>query len=226
MSQQPPAQSIEEALPLSLIRRHCKIDDYLGVPDGQLELYRSAAVEAFESYTGRMLGPVRNIRQVVAHPRWTSIVQAARGRTMCGLSHPSTDGLLLLEYGGKTQMVNITPGRMEFEWPITFAKPTDVWTFPFPVAALVNQCDTCGNGAGQPLPYVSYRTGGAALSPGVVVGCLKYIAWQYQHPGDELATVGDRYARVSSGGQQGSNNALVGSGAYAEWRRYRARVAR
>ncbi len=222
----PKVRPIQEQLPLDLIRRHVKIEDYQGVGDDQLELLRDAAIEAFESYTGRVVGARRLMRHPVKVPRWTSVTQAARARVMCALRHPAVDGVVTLEYGGKLQIINVIPGKMQFEWPITFPRPMDNWTFPFPLPALQNQCDSCGQAQSPELPHVSYQTGGEELAPGAKIGCLSMIAWMYEHPGDELATIGDRYARVSATGQQGTNNAIVGSGAYAHWHRYKGRIAR
>jgi hypothetical protein len=68
----------------------------------------------------------------------------------------------------------------------------------------------------------SYRTGfkcPADVPAGIVLGCLLYIAWTVEHPGDELLTQRNR-TDLSSLGSQGSNNIARVSGAIELWRSY------
>jgi hypothetical protein len=217
----------DEQIPLSLIRRHCKIDDYAGVSDFDLELYRSAAFEAFSDYTGLHIGGKKTVDHAIKVPRWDSIVQAARARIMVQLEHPSSDGVVVLHWRGKTRTLMLAPNATEFEYPWDFPRPwlnlSALYAAGLPDVA--NACASGGNA--QQMPQVSYTTGSdKPLGPGCIIGCLKYIAWTYSHPGDELATVGDRYARAAGGNLQGSNNTIVASGAYAEWFRYKRGTAR
>lgn len=219
-------QPCEDLIPLSLIRKHLKIDDYQGVDDEQLQLYASASVEQFQKYTGLLVGKRRQITEPIRVPQWTSLVQAAKARFLVGVSHPINDSSILIEWNGRTHMLNVIPGVMEFEWPLWFCRPSlHIWNL-WSMWGLQNGCASCGI-VTETIPNVSYMTGtGDGLAPGALLGCLKYIAWQFEHPGDELATLTDKAMRSSASGQQGTNNALVGSGAYAEWHQYKPRVAR
>jgi hypothetical protein len=223
----PPAKTVEQMIPLDLIRRRLKIDDYAGVSDVELELLRAAAVEEFENFTGRIVGPPRQIAEPIRTPRWSSLPQAARARIMVGLRHPTIDGVITLEYSTRTFSVRAAPGDTLFEWPASFVQPSDIWPYLFNLAGVISDCGgNCSNPANVPPPMVYYFTGGDDLLPGAIVGMLKYIAWQYEHPGDSITTVNDRNARITQRGETGSNNALITSGAYEEWMKYKARIAR
>jgi hypothetical protein len=51
----------------------------------------------------------------------------------------------------------------------------------------------------------------------VVLGCLQFITWVIQHPGDEILTVRNR-RDARSEGAQGTNNIAIASGALESWR--------
>lgn len=216
---------LQSPIPISLIRKHLKIDDYAGVDDDQLALYAAAAIETFERYTGFVVGKRRQVREHLKIPRWSSATQAAVARTMVTLSHPVDDGMILLEAGGRSEMIAVEPGARELVLPASLCDRGFI-------ANACSDCDPAG-GAHASSPTATYTTGtgawagvyGTGLPPGALVGALKLIAWQYEHPGDELATIADAPERVTASGQQGTNDALIGSGAADEWYRYK-RVAR
>ena len=69
---EPPLQEGETAafdwstrLSLDVIRSHTKTDDIPGVTDEQLALYRAAAIEAAERYTGLLLAGQRTITEPI-----------------------------------------------------------------------------------------------------------------------------------------------------------------
>jgi hypothetical protein len=84
-----------------------------------------------------------------------------------------------------------------------------------------NCCDPCSTG--KDVNYgmkVLYRAGVGCengVPAGVLLGCLKLIAWYISNPGDEILTV-----RNKTSGQQagiiGTNNAAWASGAIEQWR--------
>lgn len=223
-----PEEMRDKALPLALIRSHLKLDDISGVGGDQLALYRDAAVEAFEAYTGRVFGCRRQIRQVLNLPRFNSLTQFVRARIMCQLDHPTSDGILTVTHGSKSRVIRVVPDAFQFEWPPEMKAIPESMLLGFGMftgTGIANACAPCGAG-NMMLPEVAYTTGDNGPIPaGVRLGCLKFIAWQYEHPGDEFAMVADRALSVQSGSMQGTNNAAVASGAYAEWRRFKIRIA-
>ena len=68
----------------------------------------------------------------------------------------------------------------------------------------------------------AYRAGFASaddVPSGIVLGCLQYIAWVVEHPGDELLTQRNQIEK-SIGGSSGSNNIAWVSGAIEQWRMF------
>jgi hypothetical protein len=55
-------------LSIEAVRQHCKLDDTPGVADGQLILYRAAAIEAAERYTGLLLAGQRTVTEPIQGP--------------------------------------------------------------------------------------------------------------------------------------------------------------
>lgn len=188
---------VEKIIPIALIRAHLKIDDDPTVSDMQLNLYRAAAVEAFESVTGVVISGERTVTQTIRNK--VSRIKH-NGRFVIKLDSPTSDGVITLYGGNLPQAITI------------FLAPGDTRAFLDNVGTNLNFscCSPCGS-IKQPLTIV-YKTGGSCdnkTAPGIVIGCLKYIAWQVQNPGDAATT----------------NNAVYASGAYEEWRRYIGEIA-
>jgi hypothetical protein len=72
--------------------------------------------------------------------------------------------------------------------------------------------------AGMMAAYLAGFSSPAAVPTSVVLGCLQYIAWVVEHPGDELLTMRNKEMSFSSTGIQGSNNIALVSGALETWR--------
>jgi hypothetical protein len=70
----------------------------------------------------------------------------------------------------------------------------------------------------------AYRAGFKSpddVPAGVVIGCLQFIAWIIEHPGDELLTQRNRKDNSTKvGGVSGNNNIAMVSGALEAWRMY------
>jgi hypothetical protein len=213
----PPIGGVETALDWSgrlsidMIRQHTKTDDIPGVTDDQLALYRAAAVETAEAYTGRLLSVQRTINEPAQGPPMPRF-----GKTFykLRLRYPVADGIVYL-YGGKFGSDNIT-----LRVPVN----TRVVTVPvrYGVLDLSNCCDPCAqnNGYVNNGMMVMYKAGfkSAADVPNLIVlGCLQYIAWVIEHPGDEILTVRNR-RDARSEGAQGTNNVAIASGALESWR--------
>ena len=83
-------------LSIDAIRSHCKLDDVPGVTDEQLALYRAAAIEAAEKYTGLSLAGQRTVTEPIqgpAHPK------PGKMSYKFTLKYPVADGMVYL-YGG------------------------------------------------------------------------------------------------------------------------------
>lgn len=200
---------LEDVLSLELIRSHTKTDDDVFVSDELLKLYRKAAIEAAEAYTGQKFGSAKTVTENIDfRERFSRFRSAQRIR----LKQKAIDGTVML-YGGNLS----TPSQMPTQ--------RDGRTLLIPNYFMGDNFTCCHPcvAADKSLKAV-YRTGAACgdyIPHGIILGCLKYIAWTIGNPGDELVTMRDRSGQATSG-VTGTNNAAIASGAVEEWRRYQA----
>lgn len=199
---------LEEVLPLELVREHTKTDDTPNVTDGQLELYRQAAFEACELFTGIHVMGTRNITQPAetqGHRR------KFRATTMLTLLHPPRDGNLYF-FGRdlyRPRHERVQPGQTKVRVPVML-EAIDVTPC----------CNPNARGAENFALQVMYSTGIAdpAQVPALVKeGALRYIAWAVKNPGDVFMSVGNQ-SRVTKGVIEGTNNSAFASGASDLWR--------
>lgn len=197
-------------LSIDLIRVHTKTDDIPSVTDEQLQLYRDAAVESAEQYTGRVLSKIQSVTEPIDFKINNRALY--RGYTDYNLKYPTTDGIVYF-YGAMTQQVQIRPGTRKVRIPV--------------MAALLDLSSACcrdnDRGGWVLLNLMAlYKTGFATVEDipkGIILGCLKYCAWCITHPGDELVSV--RNKDTTSGGLMvGTNNIAFASGALELWRQY------
>lgn len=198
---------LEAILPLELIREHTKTDDTPSVTDTQLSLYRSAAFEACELYTGMVFTNARVVREPVASHNNRGFRRVRK----LHLRYAPIDGYVYMYGGGIYQPVQVAvqPGRKTITIPIV-QEALDA-------SSCCRPCSTGGENFGM---SVMYRTGIVDIGkiPAIVkVGCLKYIAWAVKNPGDVLQSV---RGKDSSQGQGiiGTNNGTWASGALEDWR--------
>jgi hypothetical protein len=76
-------------LSIEAIRSHTKTDDIPGVTEQQLILYRAAAIEAAERYTGLLLAGSRTITEPIQGPRHP---KPGKFTYRHDLKYPSADG--------------------------------------------------------------------------------------------------------------------------------------
>lgn len=206
---------LERILTISDIRVHTKTDDTPHVTDRQLELYRRAAFEAAEQYTGFLL--MQTTQQIEDVKRHHNIARGRHRPYKHTLRYPSADGIVHL-YGSRDGLgdrtLSITPGSRSVHIPMIH---TAIGTSPC--------CDPCGSGRADPLNFglkIMYLAGfrhESDIPAGVILGCLKYIAWSIENPGDALRSVKDT-AQANLGVLQGTNNIAWASGALELWRQY------
>lgn len=203
---------LEAVLSISEIRSHTRTDDVPTISDAQIRLYREAAFEAAEQFTGRLY---RGTRVEIEEIGRSERDRTRRGTVRVRLKYPPADGVLTFSDGKKSFTATVRPGVRDIEIPV-FVHAVDTW-------ACCGGCDT-------PLNFgmtVSYKTGHCKaedIPAGVKLGILKFISWAIEHPGDELVTV----AGIKTDGQAlaGTNNGAWGSGAIETWRQYRLDIAR
>jgi hypothetical protein len=131
------------------------------------------------------------------------------------LRYPVADGIAHL-YGGKfsndNTMLRVPIGTRMITVPVRYG-----------ALDLSNCCDPCSrqNGGnvndGMMVMYQAGFKSPADVPNLVVLGCLQYIAWVIEHPGDEILTVRNR-RDARSEGAQGTNNIAIASGALESWR--------
>jgi hypothetical protein len=195
-----------------MIRQHTKTEDVPGVTDDQLMLYRSAAIEAAELYTGMLLSGQKNIIEPVQGP--SQVRRPGHYHYIHRLRYPTADQYAYL-FGSP--------------WPtdnMTFMVPVGTRTIKIPVRTgyvdTHNCCDPCSEhhlNAGMQLSYRAGFTSPDQVPSGVIIGILQFIAWVVQHPGDELLTMRNT-EQARTGGVGGTNNIAMASGALESWRLY------
>jgi hypothetical protein len=198
----------ESVLSIDTIRQHTKTDDDISVTDDMIRLYRSAAFETSELFTGIPVTPVRSISEPVK-------VINARRVPIVRLSRPVSGGLVSFYGGGMGGTINVRAAPGQNEIPFPGCGPEKVY--------LIGSCDDC-SGPG-PL-MATYESGARDLknvSPLIVMGVLKYLAWTIKNPGDEILTSRNRSSSGESG-INGTNDAAVISGAIDEWKRLARKI--
>jgi hypothetical protein len=205
------AMDWEPRLGLEFIRSHAKIDDVPAVMDEQLRLYRSAAMESAEHYTGLLLSSQRTVTEPIEGPAKVRPNAIYYTHT---LQYPVSDGYVYL-YGGNHVADNTTfrvpIGSRRVKVPIR----KDLVDFS-------NCCDPCATWAVNGGMLAAYRAGYKSahdIPATVILGMLQFITWCIEHPGDELLTQRNRIeTRAGLAGLQGSNNIAMISGAIETWR--------
>ena len=211
-------------LSLDVIRNHTKTDDIPGVTDDQLSLYRAASLEAAEMYTGQLLSGQRNITEPIEgaaqtrmpQPIWDGYGYRNRMSYKHDLRYPSADGYVYL-YGGPDPRDNRA-----------FQVPIGARTIQVPIHTgcldLSNCCDPCATHHDNSGMMSVYKAGYKCVDDvpaGIVLGCLQFLAWIVEHPGDELLTQRNRKDNSTKiGGVSGSNNIAMVSGELEQWRLY------
>lgn len=183
------------------IRAHTKTNDIPTVTDGQLRLYRTAAFEAAEQYTGQWLRGTKWVEETVRPQR-------KPGPRIHNMQWPTRDGRVFVHIDGSTPYTEfLNPG----------AKKVTIRVMAHSLA--FNRC--CNPCASDGLDRVMYYAGlkcAADFPAGIAMGMLKYIAYNMSNPGDiQMTWTNDRRQAAA---RQVLNDAVEASGAAAEWRRY------
>ncbi len=203
----------DAVLSLDMIRQHTKTDDVPQVTDDQLRLYRKAAVEAAEKYTGLMLSKQITVTEPIRRKSTgVSFMNSGKSSYKYRLQYPVSDGVVYV-YGGRTPDENRT-----------FLVPKNTRTITVPVRNgmldMSNCCDPCAANHLNDGLIAMYKAGFACaedVPATVLLGILQFLAWVCEHPGDELLTQRNTFGQ-REGGTFGSNNIAMASGALETWR--------
>lgn len=198
-------------LSLEFIRDHSKTADIPSVMDTQLRLYRAAALESCEQYTGLLLSGQKTVEEPIESK--TKVKWGASFYTH-HLQYPTADGYVYI-YGGThvndNMVFHVKPGSRKIKVPIRKD-----------FIDLSNCCNPCSSWAANGGMLATYKAGYAsvdAVPATAVLGMLQFITWCIEHPGDELLTQRNRIeTRAGLAGLQGSNNIAMISGALETWR--------
>jgi hypothetical protein len=198
-------------LGIEFIRSHAKIEDVVSVMDAQLLLYRAAAIESCEAYTGLLLSVQRTVSEPIEGPSRTKF---GKEYYIHHLKYPVASGYVYL-YGGNHPNDNrtfvVTPGTRKIKIPVVKD-----------LLDLSNCCNPCSSMMVNGGMLAAYRAGYKsvdAVPTTAVLGMLQFITWCIEHPGDELLTQRNRVeTRAGLAGLQGSNNIAMICGAIETWR--------
>lgn len=198
---------MELVLSLSLVREHCKIDDVVSVGDSVLALYRQAALETAEKYTGLMLGKSEWITDFIEHPEFSRShrFKFFEHRTKYPFAHPI--GYYYGFHGTATQQIGLRIGTNIARLPII---SSDFG---------IDCCHPCGTGLGQNFLYMAGYSCENDIPAAFKLGALRYIAYCVENAGDGGQQ--NVYISAKSGAGSGSNPAFS-SGALEIWRTIRA----
>jgi|SRR6187431_78811 hypothetical protein len=197
----------DQYLSMDIIRQHTKTDDVPGVTDEQLRLYRRAAVEAAEFYTGLTLNKQKILSEIIPMPKR----RPGHEYHIVKLKYASSDGIVYV-YGDNRnpETIHITPNTRKVRMQSRFFYNPD----------MSNCCDPCAvatNGL-----RIMYRAGfscAAQVPAGVLLGILQFIAWVVEHPGDEVLSMRNTLS-ARGGAIIGTNNIALVSGALESWRQF------
>lgn len=189
--------ALEALLPLDLVRAHTKTDDVPHVTDDQLRLYRQAAFEAAQLYTGvELVGPEFITQNIPPYE--------GRVRTVM-LEQPAIDGIITLSEGPSSTVLAIAPGA-------THVRIAPDLRFIGGGSGGPGCTDTCGSmiSGGAFIRYRARKACEPSMQADVKVGCLQFIGWLIGNPGDNTDVRSAADVRSAS----------RASGAINTWRRH------
>jgi len=196
----------DEYLDIKLIREHTRTDDVPGVTDAQLRLYRAAAVEAAEFYSGMVLSKQQVFSEIIDLPK----LRPGKEYFTIKLKRPTSDGILYIYGNGQyPDTVHITPNTRKVRLQNRYYAPD-----------MSNCCDPCAKATNG--LRVMYRAGFSCperVPPGILLGILQFVAWVVEHPGDEVLAMRNTLS-ARGGALIGTNNIALISGALESWRQF------
>lgn len=195
----------ERIVTLGMIRSHTKTDDIITVTDDQLRLYRRAALEAAEKYTGLLLTGQQVITEDVPLPKWEHAVRSPffNYKTQYAFAQP-----MAYLYGMKNQavqVIGVTVGTNTARLPVIY------------IDFGMGCCNPCREDDQPKFMYVAGYRCEEAIPAAITLGALKYIAHVIENPGDLVRQFNARQVSVGETSVEANNPALA-SGAIDIWR--------
>lgn len=197
--------NVADLLPMGLIRSHCKCDDTPNITDEQLELYREVAFEQAEMFTGKHWAGVKEIVEPVNRAQY-DLINRRFGRVR--IKSIPIDGMVMLVGAGHNAVFTLKAGTNY----IDLADRKNSWGNASQSAGCCSSCVTSNNQVGYrnftlEMPNWVYKTGVKCkedIPAGIRLGCLQFIAWAMENPGDIA-----------------SPDSVRASGAMAQWNNYK-----
>lgn len=169
------AHDMELVLSLDLIRAHTKTDDVPAVSDAQLVLYRKAAIEAAQKYTGLLLTK----RQAITEAVNLQGIAANRYRQLNHFYHTARMPFALplaYFYGHRNEppvQVPVIVGERKVKLPLLIDD--------FGVNSC---CNPCATPVQARLLYSAGFSCESEIPAAIALGALKYVAHLIENPGD------------------------------------------
>lgn len=197
---------LDEYLPISLVRSHCKCDDTPNITDDQLRLYREVAFEQAELFTGKVWSGTKDIVEKVSRPQ-LDLIRRRSGRVR--IHNIPVDGIVRLIGAGYNVIFTLEPGTTA----INLSSRDNNWG----QGGGSSCCNSCSSSNGDAwgaileFPSWTYTTGvkcAKDIPAGIKLGCLQFIAWAMENPGDIV-----------------DESSVKASGARAQWSNYKRSIA-
>lgn len=197
----------ETLLPLSLVRQHTKTDDIPSITDEVLAVYRTAALDAAERYTGFLLQEKKVITEEVQVPQtWSPYRHSTTFKYE--LKHPLAEPDLYV-YGrglhGPRRVVGQV-GQTQVRLPVLSSSFTG---------------NCCGDGLSDAQMRVMYYagfSGGDRELSAIQLGALKYIAHCIENPGDVVIATNEAGRSTTGYSLSDAADPALASGAIEIWR--------
>lgn len=200
------AFDLDKVLPLELIREHTKTDDIPSVSDALLGVYRAAAVQAAEEYTGLLIGGQRVRVDLVPEPGYIPGVRRPPFFLFTASARFATHVAYYYGLTARPEMVQVQPGQRRVRLPVIYDS--------FGMGC----CNPCGTIPQGRLQYTAGYGCEADIPPAFALGALKYIAHVIGNPGDNVIAANVSGQAQSNIGVDIASNPALASGAIEIWR--------
>lgn len=203
------AFDLNELVSIDMLRQHTKTEDIPSVTDEQIALYRKAAVQSAEKYTGKMLLGTKSIVEPVDLPGNAASTNRRSNHFYHTAKNQFSSPIAWL-YGHKNRapvQVQAPVGERRIKLPLI------IDTFG------IGCCNPCADIPQSQLLYTAGYSCIEEMPAGIALGVLKYVAHVMENAGDIVVATNE--AGGSSTGSMGVGAAAdpaVASGALAIWR--------
>jgi len=198
---------LEQILSIELIREHTKTDDIISVSDAQLQLYRRAAIQAAEKYTGMFFTGQRVMQELVTYPGsfWNSANYYFEHTTKYSFAQP-----FAYLYGDTSRGIEQVPVAVGSRTVRLTNHPGDFGA---------GCCNPCKQPSQPMLQYTAGFSCENDIPAAIALGALKYITHVIENLGDVVIAVTPSGSPNNRGVSitEAANPALA-SGAIDIWR--------